>query len=119
MWWVVATLAVLVATGAWARDEPVVSVSRQGILPERLEVHVGELVSWRVSPGQLLRLEFDPHPTAHEVVVRTGQIRAFFRKPGTHWYRIAIQGDGARELRGVVVVRESAPRGKPVLWSKR
>jgi hypothetical protein len=54
----------------------------------------------------MLTLGLDPHPSAHEVVTRSGQIRAFFCKPGTHWYSVAVQSDGQRTLRGVVMVRE-------------
>lgn len=113
MWQVLVLLVVLLAPGARAADEPVVEVSREGIRPQRIEVHVGELVIWRSGKGQILRLELDPHPTAHEVVIRTTEIRAFFRKPGLHSYSIVVQGDGPREFRGLVMVREGQGPTEP------
>jgi hypothetical protein len=111
MWRTIGLVGLLIASAAGATDEPVVLVAHERITPARLEVHVGEIVTWRAGNAQVLRLELDPHPSAHEVVMRSGEIRAFFRKPGTHWYSVAVQSDGHRTMRGVVMVRqESEPR---------
>lgn len=95
----------LVATAS-GDDFPVIGVSRQGLVPDHIEVHVGELVRWRAAKGVRIRLEFDPHPDAHEVVERSGEIGAVFRQSGKHWYAATIVGDGHRHVRGVVIVRE-------------
>jgi plastocyanin len=96
----------LVATAS-GDDLPIVDVSRQGLTPDRIEVHVGELVRWRAVKGVRIRLEFDPHRDAHEVIERSGEIRAIFRQSGKHWYVASIVGDGHRHSRGVVIVREA------------
>lgn len=85
-------------------DRPVVLISRDGVVPRRLEVHVGEVVSWRAVPGGRLRLELDRHPTAHEVVERRDEVHGVFRKPGEHWYVGRLLDDGDTEFSGVIVV---------------
>jgi len=39
---------------------PVIDVSRSGLAPDRIEVHVGETIRWRVEVGVRMRIEFDP-----------------------------------------------------------
>src|SRR6266540_2308432 len=79
-----ALLTALVAGPVVAEDRPVISVSRLGLSPDRIQVHVGEVVRWRAAEGVKIRLEFDPHRDAHEVIQRTGEIRAAFRRTGEH-----------------------------------
>ena len=93
-----------------ADDRPVVMISGDAATPKRLEVHVGEIVSWRAVRKDRLRIELDDHPRAHEIIERHGEVRGIFRLPGEHSY-IARVGDGAREARGVIVVRESLKPG--------
>lgn len=93
--------------GAHADDQPTVTVSREAVSPARLEVHVGEVVTWRAAGGGRLRIELDKHRDAHEVIERTGQIRGVFRHAGEHWYEARLADNGHRHLRGVVVVRPS------------
>ena len=100
----------LVASAAAATDSPEVAVSANRVMPERLEVHVGETVTWRSSGGQIFSLELDRHPRAHEVVIRRGVVRAYFRCPGEHWYTATLRDDGMRRLRGYVIVREAVGR---------
>ena len=85
-------------------DRPVVLISKGGAVPPRLEVHVGEVVSWRAVSGGRLRLELDRHPSAHEVVERHGEVRGVFRKPGEHSYSGRLLDDGDTPFRGVVIV---------------
>ena len=59
-------MAGLVATAS-GDDLPIIGVSRQGLTPDRIEVHVGELVRWRAVKGVRIRLEFDPHRDAQVV----------------------------------------------------
>ena len=99
-----ALLTTLVAGPVVAEDRPVISVSRLGLSPDRIQVHVGEVVRWRAVEGVRIRLEFDPHRDAHEVIQRAGEIRAAFRRTGEHWYIASIGGDGHQHARGVVVV---------------
>ena len=99
--------AVLATSSAYADDRPVVIVSAQGVTPARLEVHVGEIVSWRSADNRRVRLELDDHPSAHEIVEREGQVRGIFRKTGEHSY-VARPGDGLRDSRGLIVVKQSS-----------
>jgi hypothetical protein len=105
MWLAVILLGSTVLT-AGATDAPVILVQAERLIPERLEVHLGEVVTWRAAGGRSLRLELDPHPSAHEVVVRAGEVRAYFRKPGEHWYTVTILNGPRKTLRGKVSVRE-------------
>jgi plastocyanin len=100
-----AILTALVAEPVVAEDRPLISVSRLGLSPDRIQVHVGEVVRWRAVEGVRIRLEFDPHPDAHEVIQRAGEIRAAFKRTGEHWYVASIVGDGHQHARGLVVVR--------------
>lgn len=112
---VIAVLAAVLATSlVYADDRPVVIVSAQGVTPARLEVHVGEIVSWRSADNRRLRIELDDHPSAHEIVEREGQVRGIFRKTGEHSY-VARPGDGLRDSRGLIVVKQSSqpPAGFP------
>lgn len=105
---VIAILAAVLATSsAYADDRPVVIVSAQGVTPARLEVHVGEIVSWRSADNRRLRIELDDHPSAHEIVEREGQVRGIFRKTGEHSY-VARPSDGLRHSRGLIVVKQSS-----------
>ncbi len=62
--------------------------------------------AWRAASGRPLRLELDPHPSGHEVVLRAGEVRAYFRKPSEHWYTVTITNGSGEPLRGTVSVRE-------------
>jgi hypothetical protein len=97
------------ATRVGGADAPIVVVHPDRIVPDRIQVHLGELVTWQAPSGGALRLELDPHPSAHEVVVRAGRIAAYFRTPGDHWYRVSLErGARRQQLRGIVVVAEKA-----------
>ena len=105
-WGAAFTLLAVVAIGtAHGDDRPVVTISRQAVSPARLEVHIGEIVTWRAAGGGRLRIELDKHPDAHEVIERTGQVRGVFRQVGEHWYEGRLTDDGHRRFRGVIVVR--------------
>lgn len=110
---VIAAMFALLTATAQATDEPVVMVYADRLVPERLEVHLGELVTWRAVDGRRLRLELDPHPSGHEVVTRSGEVRAYFRKPGKHWYAVTLPGRAGKVLRGEVSVRQGQPREAP------
>lgn len=88
---------------------PVVLISRDGVVPRRLEVHVGEVVGWGAVPGGRLRPELDRHPTAHEVVERCDEARGVSRKSEEHWYVGRLLDDGDTAFSGVIVV--GAERG--------
>jgi hypothetical protein len=111
-----AALSVVIASGSWATDEPIIQVSREALNPPRLEVHVGEVVRWRTAPGERLRIQLDDHPMAHGVIMRSGEIRAVFLKPGEHWYTGSIVYNGQKPFRGLVVVRnpDSPPHLPPL-----
>jgi len=104
--WLAVILLGFTVSAAGAIDAPVILVQAERLIPERLEVHLGEVVTWRSAGGRSLRLELDPHPSGHEVVVRTGEVRAYFRKPGEHWYKVTIANGPEKSLRGTVSVRE-------------
>ena len=89
-----------------------IDVSGSALSPQRLEVHVGETVTWRTAPGASLTLELDGHAGGHDLITRPGVIRAYFRAPGEHWYTARVREDGMRRLRGYVVVK--APAGRPL-----
>jgi len=98
--WLAISLLGVTVSAAGAVDAPVILVQADRLVPERLEVHLGEVVTWRAAGGRPLRLELDPHPSGHEVVVRAGEVRAYFRKPGEHWYKVTIvNGPGKTESR--------------------
>jgi len=101
-------LTVLGSVSAFSDDRPVVTVTREGVAPARLEVHVGEIVSWRSATGGRLRVELDPHPGAHEVIERGGEVRGVFRQVGEHWYAGTLIDNRRRSFRGVVVVHDAA-----------
>ena len=98
------------AIGAWcpasADDRPVIIIGTDGPTPQRLDVHVGEIVSWRGAGGERLRIQLDHHAGAHEIIERHGEVRGVFRRPGEHSY-VARAGDSRREARGIIVVKES------------
>lgn len=108
-------LAALAAAAAWAADAPIVIVQPDRLIPERLEVGLGERVIWREGAGRLFRLEFDPHPSGHEVVVSAGEVRASFRIVGEHPYTVTVQGGARRRLRGLVSVRDGQPEAEQLL----
>ncbi len=93
---------------AQADDTPLVEVRNGRLHPAALSVHVGEVVRWTPAPGQSLRVELDPHPGAHEVAERAGDVSAIFLKSGEHNYIVTILPTGQR-FHGTVSVRE--PRG--------
>lgn len=111
MWWR-ALGAVLVALGMGALcrvsadDRPVIIIGTEGPTPLRLDVHVGEIASSRGAGGERLRIQLDHHAGAHEIIERHGEVRGVFRRSGEHSY-VARVGDGPREARGVIVVKES------------
>ena len=103
----VSLVTVPIAGAVMAADQPVVEVSRGGLEPARIEVHVGEMIRWRTKDGIRMRIEFDPHLNAHEVIKRAGEARAVFTRSGEHWYVASIVDGGYRHARGVVTVRAS------------
>ena len=115
MFWLTLILLGFTLPATGAVDAPVILVEAERLIPERLEVHLGEVVTWRAAGGRVLRLELDPHPSGHEVVVRAGEVRAYFRTPGDHWYTVTIANGAGKTLRGTVSVREGQIREDPVL----
>ena len=93
-------------------DLPIVIVSRETVTPPRLVVHVGEVIRWRSATGGRLRIQFDDHLGAHEVVIRSGEVLAVFRRPGEHWYTGSLLENEQRTFRGVVVVGDA---GRPAV----
>lgn len=113
---VVLLLAILVLGGpAAGGDEPLIRVSREGVVPTRLEVHVGEVVRWRAEGRAGVHLDMDRHPQGHEVIQRLGEVRAIFLQPGEHSYTAHLLGDGRRTFRGTVVVREGTAPAEEIL----
>ena len=110
MFWLAISWLGFTLSAAGAVDAPVILVQAERLVPERLEVHLGEVVTWRAAGGRPLRLELDPHPSGHEVVVRSGEVRAYFRKPGEHWYKVTTVNGPGKTLRGTVSVREGQIR---------
>ena len=100
-------LSLLMTDQTTGADRPIVDVSPDGLVPARIEVHVGETITWRPIGGVRIRLEFDPHRDAHEVIETSKEVRAVFTKAGEHWYIASIAADGHQHARGVVVVQES------------
>jgi hypothetical protein len=113
--WLTVILLSFTVSPATAIDAPVILVQAERLMPERLEVHLGEVATWRAAGGRSLRLELDPHPSAHEVVVRAGEVRAYFRKPGEHCYTVTILNRPERKLRGTVSVREGQIKEEQLL----
>jgi hypothetical protein len=87
-------LALLWRSLALATDAPVITISREAMGPQQIEIHVGEQVRWRTPTGERLRIEFDAHRDAHEVVVRQGEVQAVFLGEGVHWYTGSVARDG-------------------------
>lgn len=90
---------------ARADDRPVVIVTPQGPAPARLDVHVGEIVSWRGPGNERLRIELDDHPSAHEIIERQGEVRGIFRRAGEHTYTARLVGRETVNPAGVINVR--------------
>ena len=105
----------LAMSGAEAVDAPVIRVQPGRLVPERLDVHLREVVTWTAVSGRRVRLELDPHPSGHEVVIRAGEVRAYFRKPGVHWYTVTVENGPGTPLRGTVSVREEQDKEEPLL----
>jgi hypothetical protein len=95
------------AARTFAADQPIITVGPDALAPQRIEVHVGELIRWRAPDGEHLHLRLDTHPHAHEAVVRSGEIRAIFLLPGVHTYEVLLITDGRKALAGTVVVKEA------------
>lgn len=98
----------LLAAQTFGSDQPIITVSRDALLPGVIEVHVGDLIRWQAPGGEHLHLRLDAHPRAHEAVVRFGEIRAVFLLPGVHTYKVSVITDGRKVLAGTVVVKEAA-----------
>jgi len=98
-----------------ATDAPIVRVQAGRLVPARLAVHVGEVVTWRAADGQPLRLALDPRPSGHEVVRRPGEVRAYFREPGDHGYTVTIGNGSGQSLRGAVSVSGAQIGREPLL----
>jgi len=91
----------------FAADQPIIMVGPDALAPQRIEVHVGELIRWRAPGGEHLHLRLDTHPHAHEAVVRSGEIRAVFLLPGVHTYEVLLIANGRKALAGTVIVKEA------------
>jgi len=98
------SMATQLAAGSHGGDRVTVVLSHHNLSPERIEVHVGDLVTWRSERGEQIHLRFDLHPHAHEVTSRFSEVHAFFRTAGEHAYSGRIK-DG-RRFHGLVLVRE-------------
>jgi plastocyanin len=109
LWWInlLAVAFFSLVVPAFGDDQPVVMVRPNTLVPQHIEVHVGELIRWRAAGGEHLHLQLDAHPNAHEAVVRSGEIRAVFLVPGVHTYEVLIMSDGRRALTGTVTVKEA------------
>ena len=103
-------LIAILATVA-AASGPMVIVYPDRLAPERLVTHRDQLVRWKAPGGQQLFLELDSHPSGHEVVVRAGEVQAYFREPGEHSYTVSDRT--GRVLRGTVSIREQDPVRSP------
>ena len=103
-------LIAFLATAAVASG-PIVIVYSDRLVPERLVIHRDQLVSWKTPRGQQLFLELDSHPSGHEVVVRAGEVQAYFREPGEHSYTVSDRT--GRVPRGTVSIREQDPVRSP------
>ena len=100
-------VTVPIAGAVMAADQPVVEVSRGGLEPARIEVHVGEITAG----GRRLASECGSssihHLNAHEVIERAGEVRAV-HSLGEHWVRCRHRRRRASVCaRGVVTVRAS------------
>ena len=98
----------LLAAPTFGADQPMITVSRDALAPDVIEVHVGELIRWKAPAGEHLHLRLDAHPGAHEAVVRSGEIKAVFLLPGVHTYEVSVITDGRKALAGTVIVKEAA-----------
>ena len=97
----------VLGSAAQAADRPVITVSRSGAVPPRLEVHVGEVVVWRATSGGTLRVQLDDHRGAHEVAEGVREVVGVFRRAGEHSYVARLMGDGSLPVRGVVIVGDA------------
>ncbi len=97
--------------GVEADDRPTITLSQHNIDPVTIEVHVGEIVTWRSATGDRIELRFDLHPSAHEVVAQANEVKGFFRRAGEHTYSGRLK-DG-QSFGGVVRVREPSESVTP------
>ena len=97
-------VAACILHGDHAVDEPIFNVSQDSVDPQRLEVHIGEVVRWRAAGGEPLRIAFDPDRDAHEVIVRPAEIHVVFLREGKHWCVGSFEEDSRRSFRGVAGV---------------
>lgn len=97
----------LLAAQTFGADQPIITVSRDALSPDVIEVHVGELIRCRAPGGEHLHLRLDAHPRAHEAAVRSGEIRVMFLLPGVHTYKVLVITDGRKALAGTVIVKEA------------
>jgi hypothetical protein len=107
-WPVVGVLLLGFAINGFGADQPTIIVSREAPAPRAIEVHVGELIRWQAPGGEHLHLNLDAHPGAHEAVVRSGEIRAVFLRPGVHTYKVSVVSDRSRVLAGTIIVTQAA-----------
>ena len=99
------------ATTSAADDLPSIMLSHHNLSSATIEVHVGEIVTWRSVTDDRIELRFDLHPSAHEVIAHGNEVKGFFRKPGEHTYSGRLK-DG-RRFSGVVRVREGGATAAP------
>jgi hypothetical protein len=100
---IVFVILVLAARASGA-NEPIITLSHHNLVPQRIEVHVGEVVRWRTAGGGRVEIRLDSHPGEHHVARRDGEVRGVFLRPGEHRYTGVINRISRRSFAGVVVV---------------
>lgn len=70
----------LLAAQTFGSDQAIITVSRDALSPDVIEVHVGELIRWQAPSGEHLHLRLDPPETESG---RSGDQRARVDEVGT------------------------------------
>jgi plastocyanin len=89
------------AGAAWAQAK--VTITREESKPEKLEVKVGQEVSWVNGSGGTAHVAFAGSDGISFYVGKEGRVK--FDKPGTYDYTVHITGTKTHAHKGTVVVK--------------
>ena len=101
----VVVLAITAGLGlgsAWAAETKV-RVSREENKPQKVEIKVGDEVSWINGTGGTAHVEFSDSGLAFYIGSKEGKVK--FEKPGTYQYTVHISGVKSHAHVGTIVVK--------------
>jgi plastocyanin len=96
-------LALIAGLGPAGAAETTVRVSREENKPQKVEIKVGDEVSWVNATGGTAHVEFADTGLAFYVGGKEGKVK--FEKAGTYEYTVHISGVKSHAHTGTIVVK--------------